>query len=356
MVQDVATPHNNILIKELLKNKSVNLNLWYALKGSSKMYQWSKDITNEHKIARVYGTNINLKFIWYCLKKRDEYFVFVGWGNVNTKILHLLFYLMRLKYNHWTDCPQLKTKKRKWLGNKILKHSKNRIFCVGVTAINYFQKLGFNNSDLINLPIFVEVDKTLDLKNKIKDEIRPKYLSPDNSFLISSGSRLVYDKGYDLLLIAISKIERKYKRKMIVVIVGSGNERSKLITQAKKLKIEKNIIFEEWMDIKDFKSLILSSDLFCHPARFDAYGGSTLAMAAGVPVIGSKTAGAALDRIVHKKNGLLYNCDDIKTLSRYITYLFNNPDVTKKMGLEAFKTASSWKPSKGCKIILEDVI
>ena len=35
LVQDVATPHNNILIKELLKNKSVNLNLWYALKGSN---------------------------------------------------------------------------------------------------------------------------------------------------------------------------------------------------------------------------------------------------------------------------------------------------------------------------------
>ena len=79
-------------------------------------------------------------------------------------------------------------------------------------------------------------------------------------------------------------------------------------------------------------------------------------MALGVPVIGSYSAGAALDRIEQGRNGFLYDAEDIRALGNFITLLYQNPDLKKRMGEAAYQTARQWPPQRGVDIIINNAI
>jgi glycosyltransferase involved in cell wall biosynthesis len=145
----------------------------------------------------------------------------------------------------------------------------------------------------------------------------------------------------------------KLKNKIKLVIVGNGSERTSLKKLIRSLNLENIIKIEKFMKIENFKKLIACSDIFVHPARFDAYGSTLLGMSLGVPVIGSKSAGASLDRIKSGYNGYLYKEDDIKTIANYIILLANSKKLRKRIGNAGKKTSSKWHPIKGYKILMK---
>jgi glycosyltransferase involved in cell wall biosynthesis len=363
LIQDRATPHNNILIRHLVSYPYIKIKLWYALDQDLDRYPWLSNITHEHIPAKIYGNQFNWSFIKYCLTHSDERYVIVGWANTNTRLLHFLFFLMRRKYNHWTDLPKsqiraISVKKRlaRWAAYKILKNSRSKVFGVGITAINHLKELGFAESRLVNLPIFVDSDERLCVYHSQRDKIFHKYSLRPEEFILSAGSRIVHEKGYDLLINAIAMVELEIRRNLKLIIVGSGSSVPDLERLIKKLDLAEHILLEKWLSINDFKSLIANSDVFVHPARMDTYGGTTLGMALGVPVIGSYGAGAAEDRIQQGLNGFLYAAEDISTLANFIALLYRNTELRRRMGYEALKTAQAWPPSRGVKILIDHTI
>ena len=363
IIQDLATPHNNNLIKELIKDSKIKLNVWYASNRDLNRYNWENDITNEHINAKIYGTTFNLKFIKYCLSHPDEKYFIVGWMNINTVLLHIFFYLLNRPYNHWTDCPNPTINRNNVIKNlfrlfayKILRYSNSKIFTVGLTAMNYFLKLGFPKNKLINLPIFVQIPENLEDYKCYRDKIFTKLNIDNNKFLVSAGSRLIYEKGYDLLITAISLIDSNILKHIKVLIVGQGECKASLQKLINDLNLTDHISLKDWLDFQDFQLLIANSDVFIHPSRFDAYGGTIIGMSLGVPVIGSTRAGAAIDRIEHGINGFLYDTEDIKALSTYISLLYENHLIKKKMSQEAFKTANIWHAKIGVDIIFNNII
>lgn len=363
IIQDLATPHNNVLIEQFKARGDVQINLWYVQEMDNSRYQWKNDITHEHFQARLYGHKFNWRFLLYCVMHFEELFVIVGWMNTNTRLLHLLFFLLRRPYNHWTDLPNPKirnmtVKERifRWMAYKILRHSKSRVFCVGQVTIDRFCSWGFPESKLVNLPIFVAVDEDLDRHRTRRQEFFARYSIPDHSFLISTGSRLLYEKGYDLLILAVSLLPSEIRTDLKVVIVGSGDELANLESIVTEKDLLDCVVFEKWLAIEDFKGLIANSDVFVHPARFDAFGGTTLAMALGVPVIGSSGAGAAVDRIENGCNGILYEAEDTKALADAILKLYREPDLRRSMGRSARKTAVHWHPKRGVEILVDNAV
>ena len=364
LIQDLATPHNNVLIGAFKNQNVIDLKLWYSEYEDMTRYQWKKNLTNEHFVAEIYGTKLNIRFLLECLKRKDEKFIIVGWMNINTLILHVLFFLIRRPYNHWTDAPNpnsvrfslFKKIKRK-IAYLVLQNSNCKIFCVGNNTISFFLTQGFSKSKLINLPIFVETNPNLNFYYKSKSVIQDKYSINDSTFLISTGSRLIYEKGFDLLIYSISLLSNKeFFNKIKLVIVGSGIELENLKKMVVQYNLEKNVIFESWLSIDDFKSLIANSQLFIQPSRFDAYGGTTLAMSLGTPVIGTFESGAAIDRIIDGENGYLYYANDTSTLATKIENLFFNIDERKKMSIASYNTAMNWPPERGVEIILHNII
>jgi glycosyltransferase involved in cell wall biosynthesis len=363
LIQDLATPHNNVLIRHFVAYPNVRIKLWYARDQDLGRYQWATNITHEHFPAEIYGTAFNWAFIKYCLTHPDERYVIVGWMNANTLLLHLLFLLFRRPYNHWTDLPKsdtgavsLKRRFTRWLSYKTLRHSNSKVFGVGLITLNYFKNLGFTESSLVNLPIFVDSDENLPAYRALREHIFNKYAIQAHHFVLSAGSRIIYEKGYDLLVKSIGLLAPAILQNIRVIIVGSGDNVPLLEDLIKTLGLSEQIILEKWLAIEDFKALIANSDVFMHPARTDSYGGTTLGMALGVPVIGSYGAGAAVDRIEHGRNGFLYEAEDIKSLASFITQLYKNPDLRKRMGNEALKTAKAWPPSRGVQILVDHTI
>jgi len=363
LIQDLATPHNNVLIEQFASRSDVEIKLWYVKSKDDCRYQWASDISQQHCPANFYGDKLNLSFISYCLTHKDELFVIVGWMNINTRLLHLLFFLFRRPFNHWTDLPNLKQgavsllhKLLRWSAYRLLRFSRCKVFGVGKITMDYFRSMGFPEYMLVNLPIFVTVNDDIAAFKRRRAEILELYAVPPGGFLLSAGSRLIFEKGYDLLVSAFAELPAELRKMVKLVIVGSGTESAALLHQIDASALQGLVRLESWLDISDFKALIANSDIFIHPARFDSFGGTTLGMALGVPVIGSTGAGAAVDRIEHGVNGFLYEPKDREALVGYICRLLNDVELRHQMGEAGYRTALQWHPSRGVEILMENAI
>ncbi len=363
LIQDLATPHNNVFIEQFLGRADVDLKLWYARAEDFGYYQWKRDISNQHITSTAYGSNLNLSFLRYCMLRKNERFVIVGWMNINTRILHLLFFLFRRTYNHWTDRPNphqegmtIKQKALRWASYRLLRFSRCSVFGVGKTTVDCFRNWGFPDRMLTNLPIFVSVDDDISAYRARRVELHTLYDVPSGGGLLVAGSRLIFEKGYDLLIQAIAEFPQDLRRKTKLVIVGSGEESNALKQQIASLNLQDSVCIEDWLDIEAFKALIANSDIFVHPARFDAYGGTILAMALGVAVIGSTGAGAAVDRIIPDVNGLLYEATDIQALACAITQLLDDDELRLRLAAAGRRTALKWHPRRGVDILMEHSI
>lgn len=344
-IQDIPTPHNNTLIRALHDTPEVKLNLWYA-QETHEQYGFSPRLAHEVKEAKIYGTkNVGWALLMHAFLMRKEHYFLVGWTNITTRIMIFIFWLFRFPYNMWFDCPEdgvVRGYTRRTLRDFsywMLKTSKAKVFCVGKSAVEYFKNRGFESCRLVNLPILVEISKTKSDFSHKRNEIRSKYDVNEGDLFLTAGSRLIYQKGFDLLIEALNKLPAQIKKKTKTLIVGKGNELSNLIQLTESYQLTSTIFFEEWMDIEDFKACIASSDIFIHPARFDAYGGGTLtAMSLGVPVIGSYQAGSAWDQIQDGYNGFLYDCQDVDGLAKYILYCHQNLESLPTLGKHAHET------------------
>ncbi|MBU4478977.1 MAG: glycosyltransferase, partial [Candidatus Omnitrophica bacterium] len=361
-IQDIPTPHNNILLNALQKEPAIDLHIWYARLTHSQ-YSFEPELAYEAGEPVVYGYKLPS---WRLIKtalfnKRDKFFV-VGWMNPTTRILLPLFWLLRRPYNMWFDFPERKpaswlVKLAKEIYYFMLNTSKAKIFCVDRNTVQFFKEKGFSNYKLVNLPILVAVDKPAAEYRKQRCEIRAKYGVSEDDLFIVSGSRLVFSKGFDLLIQAISMLDEAIKPKIKLVIIGKGAEKNALIRQVETLRLTKQIFFEDWMASDDFRYYVGSSDIVVSPARFDAFGGAVLtAMAVSIPVIGSIQGGAAMERIKDGHNGWLYEAEDVSKLAALIHAAYAQKDKLLIMGIHARNTACMYAPEKGAAIICGETI
>ena len=363
LILDRATPHNNVLIKEIVNDSCINLTICYALEDDKARYDWKISPTHQIKKAIIYGKKLNISFLLKCLFSRNSKFIIVGWANVNTTVLHFLFFLTRKKFNHWSDLPDLDEKHNSPLKSRIrvfaywiLRNSNSIVFGVGISSVLGFKKLGFNINRIVNLPIFIELYNVKKDKEFLRQRFIDKNIIRHDKFILLAGSRLVFEKGFDLLISALQIVPQDISKNICLIIVGSGVEFDNLNRQVNESKLQDNVVFTGWLEMTDFIDLMRVSDVFVHPARFDSYGGTMYAMEACLPVIGSTKAGAAVDRIVDGVNGFLYNPCDIESLSNYISLLYCDDDLRLEMGKEARETALKWPPRRGVEILKNNLI
>lgn len=145
--------------------------------------------------------------------------------------------------------------------------------------------------------------------------------SSDIIQFVTTGS-LVYRKGFDLLIKAVSLINHKNKS-VKFRIIGDGEERNKLQKQINDSKLN-NIVIIEGLKTKDEIIRILSEcDCFILPSRSENFSVAILeALAMGLPVIATDCGG--VKECINGNNGLLVPVDDEIALSKAITTMINN--------------------------------
>ncbi|HEX2859834.1 MAG TPA: glycosyltransferase [Alphaproteobacteria bacterium] len=359
-IQDVATPHTNVLLAALRDTKGLKLDLWYG-KGKADKYGWKDDIAHAVQRANLFELGrVDWTLVWHVFRHPENRVMLIGWSNPTTRALFLMLCLLRRNFGMWFDMPQ-DTAPRSAIQKKLrdffymlLRTSNATVFAVGQMTVDYFKVRNFWASQLVNLPIIVEVSHTRKHFEKQKAARRKRYNVGKNDVLIVGGSRLIHDKGFDLPISAIGALPASQKKRVKLVIVGQGEELDNLKKLAARHGLSKQVFFPGWMAYDDFQALISAGECFIHPARFDAWGSTIFAHALGVPVIGSTGAGSAFDRIAHGKNGWLFNPAKPAELTKLLGKLLAiKPAELEKMGKAARKTAEEWKPAQGVKTIME---
>jgi UDP-glucose:(heptosyl)LPS alpha-1,3-glucosyltransferase len=231
------------------------------------------------------------------------------------------FFLNPLHY--WTfTIEKFNYKKRKY--KKIIAISE----FIKRHLIHYY---GLPGEDIVVIHHGVDLEEFTPSKKGIyrSDIRRGLGISEDDLLLVFTGKEF-RRKGLLYVFEALSEIKDK---KVKLLVIGAG-EIGQFKNIALKLGIEKDIVFLGHSP--EVAKYYAASDAFVFPSTFDAFGMVVLeAMACGLPVIVSPTAGAS-ELVDNMKEGvLLRKYDDITGLVENIKLLLNNPDVRNDWGINA---------------------
>jgi len=104
--------------------------------------------------------------------------------------------------------------------------------------------------------------------------------------------RLVYTKGFDLLVHAYALLPEVLRKTYILVIAGSGTEKDNLLAQAVTLKIQNRVRFYGITTRQETAALMQHSALTVIPSRRETFGIVLLeGLASGVKVIATSVGG-----------------------------------------------------------------
>jgi glycosyltransferase involved in cell wall biosynthesis len=160
----------------------------------------------------------------------------------------------------------------------------------------------------------------------------------DHVPIIGTVSRLVKDKGLELILEAAAQLKAK-GLKFHMVWVGDGPMRAELERLAQKLGVADRLSITGMCT--DVPAWLSCFDIFVLPTMWEGMGRVFLeAQAAGIPVIGTKVGGVP-DVVRDGETGILIQPNDVKTLAETIELLITNAELRRQMGIAAAQFASN---------------
>ncbi len=149
-------------------------------------------------------------------------------------------------------------------------------------------RLGVGLTPLCRIPKYAYiVYNGVEVKRKKKGIIRYKLGLKQDTIIIGYVGKLLYDKGADILIKALSKIINTYNHRNIKLLIrGWGPEEQNLRELVRKLSIEDYIVFLRY--VPDINDLYEDIDIFVAPQRRAAFDLVVLeALGHGLPIVAS---------------------------------------------------------------------
>ncbi len=204
-------------------------------------------------------------------------------------------------------------------------------------------KLIFANNETKKFLVGAEICdkyKVMTELGSLKQE-KNAYAKRNDIFTILSGGRLIYRKGFDLLLDAVESVPEEYEFQL--KLVGNGPMYKYLKKRIESSRILKNRV-EMLGKIPhvDMGRLYRTSDVFFMPSLRETTGSVILeALENGIPVVAANMFGARI--VLNDKCGFLYEISDKEevsiTLKNVIEKCIKNKKILQKMGNDCLKRA-----------------
>jgi 1,2-diacylglycerol 3-alpha-glucosyltransferase len=184
----------------------------------------------------------------------------------------------------------------------------------------------------------VAVSSGIDLKKfepvQYNGQIRSRYGIPDKPVLLFVG-RLDPEKKLNEVLDAVAMALRRTD--FCLVVVGKGIQQSALEKQAVRLRITENVIFTGFVPEEDLPMIYQLSQCFIIASIAELLSLATLqAMASGLPVIAAR-AGALVELVHDRANGLLFNVGDIDKMANCMVEILGNDTLCRQMGAKSLE-------------------
>jgi len=165
--------------------------------------------------------------------------------------------------------------------------------------------------------------------DKGKRDLRNEFNLGD-ALVVGTVGRLSIEKGHIYLVKAFKEI-RSAIPSIKLLIVGKGNLRQDLENEAKKLGIEKDVVFAGPQ--KDIPSAYGSMDIFVLPSLTEGLPLVLLeAMAMGLPVVATKVGGVPY--VIDGKEGILVPPGNIEELKDAIISMARDANLRRSSGEE----------------------
>lgn len=275
-------------------------------------------------VSRIFGKrcsyNLKSKLLNYVCAK-----IIKMHGKPDIIYSHYLFnsYLalgLKRKYNlplvvieHWSEVGKEKIKSNvQLLGDKVYKSADN-IIAVSDSLRKYI-KQHFN------------VDSVVVHNMANQSFFEKKYIvkERDSKLVFVAIGRLIYGKGFDLLIAAFDKLKLTTDL-WELNIIGAGEEHDNLQKQINEASLQNNIHLLGYKSKEEIISFLSKSDVFVLPSRSETFGVVYVeAMALGLPVIATVCNGP--EEFVTKTDGLLIPVNDVDALADAIKYMFEHYD------------------------------
>lgn len=144
--------------------------------------------------------------------------------------------------------------------------------------------------------------------------------------------RLSREKGHDTLIRAFSMLKQNGWQ---LHIIGDGKERENLDNLVKSLQIEKSVIFHG--KLKNFKSLLKSSDIFVLPSLYEGFPNALLeAMGSGLCCVASDCVAGPSELIQDGYSGRLFEPLNHLELAQILNELIINKELRDNYAKNAF--------------------
>ena len=159
-------------------------------------------------------------------------------------------------------------------------------------------------------------------------------------YLFSMG-RLVFKKGYDLLIKAFAEIIQKHYD-IDLIIAGRGPEEDNLKDLVGKRGLSERVKFVGFVDGEKKISFLKGSSFYVCPSRREGLPLSNVeALAAGKPVVAFDVDGNP-DIIEHGENGLLAKPGDVEDLASKMQILLRDEKLRERMSKQALEMVKEY--------------
>ena len=194
---------------------------------------------------------------------------------------------------------------------------------------DYLYKTFYNNFDLIICQSeYMRKDLINNYKTKkekmvvINNPVRIEYINSiskessgllfdKNKINLLAASRINHTKGYDLLILAVAKLDQNFH--LTIVAEGEEEEEGKLKALVSTLNINERVTFAGFQ-ANPFKYM-KQSDIYILSSRYEGLPNVVLeANACGTPVVAFNCPGGTGEIIENGINGFLCECEDVDDL------------------------------------------
>jgi glycosyltransferase involved in cell wall biosynthesis len=197
---------------------------------------------------------------------------------------------------------------------------------------------GTVKTDQPHCTIFNGVDekKIGRLSSSVNTTAARKKLGIKREKVVGVIGRLRGEKGHEFLFRAMVGVLSS-RPSVKLLMLGDGPDRNFLMSRAKDLRIEKNVVWGGTKAQRDIFSLYGIMDLVVVPSQFEGFSLTAAeAMAAGVPVVASDVGGLR-DVVDDHETGLLVPYNDIERLQSAILQLLNDEKLSRTLGVSGRK-------------------
>jgi glycosyltransferase involved in cell wall biosynthesis len=176
--------------------------------------------------------------------------------------------------------------------------------------------LGVDPERVVVIPSAIDADECLAPVNDIvRARLRERLRLDDADLTILSVGRLERNKGYHVLIEALTRVRDHLPPNWRWLLVGEGKERIALEQQARQAGIAGHVTFVGRLNDTELHNLYEEIDLVVHPTLYEGSSLVTLeAMIHRRPIVAS-AAGGIPDKVFNGRNGYLARPGDAADLA-----------------------------------------